>query len=337
MPVLDIWTQNFWGLTELTAAINYLPYKPDLLDSLGIFRVNPVTTVSVSVEYLDGELHLVSNVPRGTPGQINPVVKRVGREFKCCHLPTNGVVKADDVQGIRAFGEQTAAQQVQQVVNDKLTQMKENLEATKEYHRAGAIKGIILDADGTTTIYNLFTEFGIAQPTQQFDFSSDADPVQLQCMTLKRTVGNALGRWRMSGIGVLCSDSWFDQLIKHSTVRDAYKYHAEASAKLGEDNYAFDRFYFGGCWFFNYRCTVGSTSFVADDKAQAFPMGTNGLFVEHYAPADYMETVNTRGLPYYAKSEPMTFNKGMLLEAQSNPLMLCHRPQSLVELTMITT
>jgi hypothetical protein len=36
------------------------------------------------------------------------------------------------------------------VINDKLQGLKNDIEATKEFHRVGAISGVILDADGTT-------------------------------------------------------------------------------------------------------------------------------------------------------------------------------------------
>ena len=50
-------------------------------------------------------------------------------------------------------------------------------------------------------------------------------------------------------------------------------------------------------------------------------------------PANYMETVNTIGLPYYAKQEPMDFDKGIEVETQSNPIHLCTRPAAICKLT----
>ena len=61
--------------------------------------------------------------------------------------------------------------------------------------------------------------------------------------------------------------------------------------------------------------------------------GVPGLFQSKYAPADYMETVNTVGLPYYAKQWQMEGGKGRVLESQSNPLHLCTRPNAIVEIT----
>ena len=58
------------------------------------------------------------------------------------------------------------------------------------------------------------------------------------------------------------------------------------------------------------------------------------LLITRFGPADYMETVNTMGLPYYASQVPMDHHKGVNLEAQSNPLNLCTRPRAIIKLTM---
>ena len=55
--------------------------------------------------------------------------------------------------------------------------------------------------------------------------------------------------------------------------------------------------------------------------------------MSRFAPAPYNETVNTVGLPYYAKAKEMEFGKGVEVEAQSNPLNICLRPTALVEVT----
>lgn len=95
-----------------------------------------------------------------------------------------------------------------------------------------------------------------------------------------------------------------------------------------------ESFEFGGIVWERYRGKVAGVSFVHDDKALLIPEGVPDLYISVFAPADYMETVNTQGIPYYSKIEPLPFNKGMAGEAQSNPLHLCTRPltQILLEL-----
>jgi len=56
------------------------------------------------------------------------------------------------------------------------------------------------------------------------------------------------------------------------------------------------------------------------------PEGKPGLFLTRFAPANYNETVNTKGLPYYVKSKAKDFDKGVDMEGQSNPMNLCTSP-----------
>jgi len=71
---------------------------------------------------------------------------------------------------------------------------------------------------------------------------------------------------------------------------------------------------------------VGNVPFIAPDEAQFFPTGAPECFIEAYAPAPYLETVNTLALPRYAKQETMDFDKRVMIEAQQNWLPLCTRP-----------
>ena len=89
-------------------------------------------------------------------------------------------------------------------------------------------------------------------------------------------------------------------------------------------------FVYGGILFEEYPGTVGTVPFIEAGAAYFFPVGAPGLFTTSFAPADYIETVNTVGLPYYAKQQVMDFDKGVMLNTQSNPLCLCTRPMCLV-------
>ena len=332
---LNIWDDDFWSLASLTDAINILPHVPSQCEEMNIFQTEGISTTTVSAEYKNGEIFLVPNKPRGAAGTPNKTIKRTGRAFETLHLPVTDQVLAGAVQGIRKFGSDNETETVESVANDKLEHMRQSLNATKEFHRLGALKGALYDSDGSTLIINFYTEFGIAEPTQTFDFSSDADDIRIQCHTLTRTIEAAIQGYGMSMVGVFCSDSFFDELISHSTIKDTYKNWVEA--KQLRNNLAWRDFYYAGCLFVNYRGTVSSQDFVPDDYARAFPMGTNGLIKEYYAPADYEQAINTIGLPFYASSEKLPHNKGRELEAQSNPFMICHRPQALIKLSMTTT
>ena len=73
--------------------------------------------------------------------------------------------------------------------------------------------------------------------------------------------------------------------------------------------------------------------FIASGEGHCFPVGTMNSFVTYFAPADFNETVNTLGLPLYAKQTARKFDRGIEIHTQSNPLPLCLRPAVLVKVT----
>ena len=67
-------------------------------------------------------------------------------------------------------------------------------------------------------------------------------------------------------------------------------------------------------------------------KAYFFPVGVPGLFRQSNAPADFVETANTIGLPRYAKQAvDQQFARWVMLHVQSNPLPICARPRVLIK------
>ena len=92
-------------------------------------------------------------------------------------------------------------------------------------------------------------------------------------------------------------------------------------------------FTYGGVTFRDCSDEIDGKPLVADGKANFYPVA-KGLFTTYYAPANWNETVNTVGLPFYAKTEPRSMGKGFDLEVQSNPVCICHVPAALAELSI---
>jgi hypothetical protein len=246
-------------------------------------------------------------------------------------IPVNGAVLADDVQGVRAFGSEDAIEAVADVVNDKLALMKESLEVTKEYHRIGAIQGVTYDADGTTVIYDFFDEFDLTEEEFEFDFSEENN-VKLNSLAIQRYIEDILGGTTYTGIKCLCGSEFFDQLVTCAEVKAAYDRWKEGQ-HLRDSGFR-QPFEYADIMFEEYRGSVGNVAFIEPDVARFYPEGVPDLFEEIYAPAPFMETVNTKGLPMYAKKEPMKWDLGVELHAQTNPLIMCNRPQVLVKGTI---
>lgn len=325
--MLDIFKNDAFTTTSLTAAILKAPFKPSRIGSLGLFRSKGITSTSVVVEEKDGQLELIETSPRGGPGGNIGNSRRTMRSFLVPHLERNSNVMADQVQGVRAFGSENELEGVQAVVNERLATARGNHEVTLEYHRIGAIKGQILDANGSTVIYNLFTEFGVAQQTYQLQLDAE---VRQQVVEIQRLSENELGAEPVSGYRAFCGDHFFDSLIEADSVKESLKY--QESAQLRTD--LRKGFQYAGVTWENYRGSVGGVGFVPTGEAYVVPEGTD-IFQTSFAPADFIETVNTVGLPVYAKQapDPSGMNRFVTLHTQSNPLCLCLRPRAVIKVT----
>ena len=327
---MDIFNNDAFGVTALTKAIEDVPHQPQRLAQLGIFTEEGISTTSVSLEGIGSTISLVPAAQRGSPGKPMTNDKRTLRSMSVVHLPQRASIVADEVQNLRAFGSESEVQTAQGLMNRKLMKMRRDLDTTIEFQRMGAIKGQILDADGTTVLEDLYDAFGVTQTTHNLVLGTSTTKVAIKVVEAKRKMEAALGGLMYTDLRVLCSASFFDALVGHAAVEKAYDRWMNGEFLRGDNR---SGFYFAGVFWEEYRGSVGGNSFIEAGAAYMIPSGVADLFTTYYAPADYMETVNTNGLAYYAKQEPMPFNKGIMVEAQSNPLTICTRPAVPVKLT----
>lgn len=336
--MLDIFRNDAFSVFSLTDAVNSLPFVPGHIGRMGIFSTSSINTLSVGIEEKGGVLTIVKPSPRGGPGQTTGKNKRKLRLLAVPHFQIDDAVMADEVQGVRAFGTESQLETVMGKVDERMAEHQISFAATEEFHRVGAIKGIVSYDDGTEL--NLFTEFGVSQITE-IDFDLDnANPtggvLRQKCADVYRKIAAELGGIPFSGVRAECGDAFFDNLISHPEVRASYLQQAEAAElrKGYVDNGqsgVFGTFAFGNIVWENYRGQVGASPFIDTDKCHLFPTGAPGLFRTVYAPADYNETVNTMGKRLYEKLVPWDNDKGMGMEVQMNALHYCTRPRVLLK------
>ena len=334
MPALDVFNNNAFSMVSLTDAINKLPFVPGRIGQLGIFHEQGVATTTVLIEEKEGSLNLVETTARGAPAVQNAGNKRKARSLTVPHIALEDTILADEVQNLRAFGSESQLEGVQTVVNNRMTEMTQKIDATLEHLRIGAIKGQILDADGTTVLYDLFQEFGVTQHAE-IDFDLDnaspaAGAVKKKCHDIRRKIEDELGAQPYDHIHAICGADFFDDLISHGEVSTAYERWMDGLfLRQGQARGSFE---YAGIVFEEYRGKAGSIEFNDAAKAHFFPVGVPGLFRQYNAPADFVETVNTIGLPRYAKQAvDQQFQRWVMLHVQSNPLPICTRPKTLIK------
>lgn len=327
--------EDLFNLATLTTAINTLPKPPTVLGDSKLFKVKSTKHLYVVVENINGKLQLVENTSRNAEPSKKVHGKRTRRVFEVPHLPRSTTISPDNL-AVAAFGESDVSQEQSKVINDKLQELKNDIVATEEYHRVGAISGLVLDSDGTSVIHDLYKEFNMKQISMSLDLDNPDADVRGNIIKMKRASQKKLGGVMVKGWKCYCSSDLFDKLTAHPNVQKAYANYAEASDKLGGDKR--NGFEFGDVTWIEYDVEIMGTNgklirYIKEGVGRLVPE-VDGLFETHYAPANYNETVGTLGKEMYAKVEPRKMDKGWDLEAQSNPLIICTQPDALIEVTI---
>lgn len=338
--ILNIFGDVAFSSTSLTQAINVVPNDYGRIRELGLFSNEPITTTTVAVQFENGTLNLLPTRERGAPSSLGMPTKRKAQAFSCFHIPHDDFVLADDVQNIIArTADDARLNAVQTLVNRKQIAMRRKHAITLEHMRMGALRGEILDNDGSSLL-NLFTAFGVTQKTIDFVLGTVGTNVGAKIDELTAYMEDNLLGETMSGVHVLASPEWFAKFIGHATITDAWKYYDGAYNPLRNDvrkkfvhrGVTFEE-YRGSAQYLNEDGTYGTRRFIPAGDAIAFPLGTQDTFSTYWAPADFIDTVNTMGEEIYVRTavDP-EFQRWVKLHSQSNPLPIVKRPGLLVRL-----
>jgi Phage major capsid protein E len=141
---------------------------------------------------------------------------------------------------------------------------------------------------------------------------------------------------RLTGVMALVSPEFFDKLISHAKVEEAYKYYASTGAQpLREDTRP--RFPFAGIVFEEYNATVTPVDRRDRDpdprrQGIAFPLGTIDTFATYGAPANLIDTVNTVGLPIYARQIARPDGSAIEVKTEASIFPVNNRPRLAVRI-----
>ncbi len=331
--IINPFDQDAFNMVSLCASINILPNMYGRINQLGIFVDDGITTRTAVVEEANGVLHILKTQPVGSRGQDNKVGKKKVRSFVVPHIPLQDVIRPEEFQGVRSFGQPVGLETLVSVMNRHLQTAKNKYAITLEHLRMGALKGIILDADAST-LYNLYTEYGISAKSVNFALTTAGTDVAAKCREVVRHIEDNLKGEVMNGVRCLVSQEFFDAFIGHANVEKFYVNWQAATTITGADPRK--GFTFGGITWEEYRGVAtdaddNSRRFIAANEGHAYPEGTMETFKTIYSPGNFIETVNTPGIPLYAKQAIEQMGRWVDIHAESNPLPICLRPAVLVK------
>jgi hypothetical protein len=338
---LDIFRDDAFSLVEMTEGLDRYEFQPSYLGSLGIFTPEPIRTTSFTMEERDGELALVPTTERGTPIIEGDRRRRKLRTFETVRIAKGTTIHAAEIQGVRPFGAQSELMAAQELIADRLTGpvgILNDVEMTFEHMRLGALKGEVLDADGSTII-DWYDAFDLAKPDDiNFALNDPQADIRKTCADLVRRMARKSKGAFTPGtqIHALCGDEFYDALVQHPTVRETYLNYAAAadlrtSLVTSGANGTFGMFPFAGITFHNYRGTDDGTRVsIGANDAHFFPVGARNVFSHVQAPGEFFDFVNTPGRRVYSMIlTDRDRNAWVRPEVYAYPLFVCKRPDLL--------
>jgi len=221
MATMDIFRQDAFSSTSLTAVADKLGYVPGLLTGMeGLVEPVPVRTTAIFIEEREHGPQVLPTSPRGAPPHQEGREQRKVRAFSTVRVADQSVIYADEVQNIRAFGTETELKQVQEEVARRQLLMRRNHALTREHMLLGLVQGLAIDKGGAV-IYNWATEFGQPIPTE-LDFDLDAATpasgvLRKKCTEVVRSITRNLkgmGGNQVRIVG-LAGDAFWDDLVAH--------------------------------------------------------------------------------------------------------------------------
>ena len=337
MPVTRSFT-NAFEITDYSQELITVPNTWGLINQLGIFSSEGVSQNTITVESTGGTLGLLTDQVRGTRSNVSKDETRSLRSFVIPHFNMDDAIKPEDLQGKRAFGSADAAETEAAVMARKLLRIRRTHAATMEAARAQVLTAGTIYAPNGTVSGNYFTEFGVTQKVVDFVLgTSTTEVIEKGEEALAHSQDNLLSGESPSQFVALCSPQFFAKLIKHATIKEAYKYYQSTQSPLrerlgiGAGTRTFDH---GGVTYIEYRGTTpAGAQFIPANDAVLIPMGTMDSFKTYLGPANKLSYANTIGEEAYVFTYRSPTDTEIKIETETNLLNVLRRPGCVVRLT----
>lgn len=339
MLSMNVFNQDAFSATSLTAAIDKIDFVPGLLSGLpGLVTPVPVRSDAIWIEERSTGFSILPFTPRGTAPHQTGGDKRLARPFATLRYSDASRVTASELFGIRSFGSETELKTLQGEIARRQFKMKQNFALTKEFHLLNLVtQAKVFDADGTTVMYDWASQFNQTIPSEVGFDLSNASPasgaVRKKCTAVRRSIQIAL-----KGVGMareiigLCDDAFWDALVAHPEVVSTYNNWAAAADLRNGFAKEWNSFRYGDITFINYRGTDdGSTVTVGANKCKFFPLGS-GIFQWAMSPGEKFEHLGTMGQEFYSwmvadRERDMWAD----VEMYTYPLPVCLMPSALAQ------
>lgn len=299
MPLVRSYTSNF-DVVDYTQELQIIPNSWTLLNDIGLFSEEFLTTHTVTFEEQNQTLALIGDQFRGAKPQANKDDVRKIRSYPIAHFPIMDEILPADIQGKRAYGSQDSAETEAAVLARKMTRIRRNIDITLEVGRFSTLTTGNLYAPNGTIAGNLFSDFGISQTSVDFVLGTATTDIMAKTEAVIAAMqDNANTGDVITGVVAYCSPEWFAKFIAHAKIQTAYQYYSATEGqqiqrnRAGGNNGLYREFTYGGIRFVEVRTILAGQRLVPAGEVVFVPVGTTDTFVSYFGPADRLDFVNT--------------------------------------------
>lgn len=317
-----------FGLIERTQAISTTEHVPQEISTWLPWNTKGVAFQTVAIEEKDGNIGLIETQPVGAPAPRIEVDSRKIRTLNVPRYPVEISVRGSEVQGVRKFNSDNDVETVTETLGDKEKSARKRHDATLEFARAGAVSGLIKDRDGST-IYDLYSEFGVARIDRTIDFASSSTDIADVLTDLKYEAEDELGGFLITGWQWICTKSVFKAASTHASVREAFKFFQTGFA-VSDKSKGFTlsddvqlRSYHKG--------KLNGQTFLTEGDSFLCPI-IDDFYQTRFAPSEAFP--NTIGLPLYAIPAQVPDKYGMQFDelVESYHVSWASRPRGIIRI-----
>jgi hypothetical protein len=336
---------NSFKTTEFVDGITQMPLQYGYINSLNLFNVKSTSQTAIIFDRDYNTTTLLPQVNRGGKAATQGKERKADTfALKLAYFKHEDRLTGDDIQGHRQVG-RTDEETIAHATAEKLGDMRMAWDQTQEYMKLQALKGVFKTPDGTV-MADMYSEFGITQDTSDFLLGTSTTNVDAIIRQLKTKIAkNVMNGGAISGVEVLVDPVFFDKLISHASIKNAYQFYVNSGKQVLRDDLTdymkwgiMDVFEHRGIKFVSYDATfnlpTGSSEVAfADSTGIAFARGVNDLFRGFNGPSAKMSGANQPGQELYMKTYVDPKDEYVELELEAAPLFFATRPASIIKVT----
>lgn len=287
---------------DFSPLVELVPRTPKLLHDLGLFNeaVFGETTIAQVERVQEGTDDMVAK-PRGADRNFAGRESAIVRNFNIPFFPLDTKFTAKDIQDLREYGTSDTPATHNSRVLRTMKRIERSHATLREKAYWAALKGDSFSPGWTQGQFDYATEFGVTAKVTTADVNFTVlttDPrITIEKDARKHIIAEAGDNGDAYSVIALVGPGWFDALITHPLVVDAYsQYNSDQEPlrkRLGGDliNRSFNT---GGV---TYIEEISGN--VTDLEAFILPLGIADMFSVHYAPADTISEANQTAKEMY--------------------------------------